>query len=104
MRQRRPQLALDLIEADSATCDDGWVHTVDDARDFARACLEGLEPRWSHVQSVGRLAEGLVEHRDLPKVVAVAAWLHDVGYGEALVQTGFHPIDGARRLAGPFLA
>jgi hypothetical protein len=27
-----------------------------------------------------------------------AAWLHDVGYASPLVETGFHPIDGARHL------
>ena len=27
-----------------------------------------------------------------------AAWLHDIGYAPALVDTGFHPIDGARYL------
>ena len=27
-----------------------------------------------------------------------AAWLHDVGYAPAVVDTGFHPLDGARYL------
>ena len=26
------------------------------------------------------------------------AWLHDFGYGRQLVDTGFHPVDGARFL------
>jgi hypothetical protein len=30
--------------------------------------------------------------------VAVAAWLHDVGYAEALCVSGFHSLDGARFL------
>ena len=95
-----PAGRLDLIEAYSATCDDGTVHTGDQARDFAQVCLDGLEPRWSHVQGVGRLAEDLIEHHGMSEAVAVAAWLHDVGYGEALVVTGFHPLDGAKRLLG----
>ena len=27
-----------------------------------------------------------------------AAWLHDIGYGSLLRDTGFHPIDGAQYL------
>jgi len=27
-----------------------------------------------------------------------AAWLHDIGYAPDLVETGFHPVDGARYL------
>ena len=29
-----------------------------------------------------------------------AAWLHDVGYAPEVADTGFHPLDGARYLAG----
>ena len=36
---------------------------------------------------------------DLGLLVA-AAWLHDIGYASPLVDTGFHPIDGARHLRG----
>src|SRR6185436_16506541 len=32
------------------------------------------------------------------ELLVAAAWLHDVGYGEAAVDTGFHPLDGARLL------
>jgi hypothetical protein len=28
----------------------------------------------------------------------MAAWLHDIGYAPELVDTGFHPLDGARYL------
>jgi hypothetical protein len=34
----------------------------------------------------------------LPDELAAAAWLHDIGYGMAVVATGFHPLDGARFL------
>lgn len=30
--------------------------------------------------------------------LVTAAWLHDIGYAPQLVQTGFHPLDGARYL------
>jgi hypothetical protein len=31
-------------------------------------------------------------------VVESAAWLHDIGYAAPLVDSGFHPLDGARYL------
>ena len=31
-------------------------------------------------------------------LLVAAAWLHDIGYSARLVETGFHPIDGARHL------
>jgi hypothetical protein len=43
----------------------------------------------------GTLAGAVPEH--VADVVA-GAWLHDIGYASALVDTGFHPIDGARHL------
>jgi hypothetical protein len=33
-------------------------------------------------------------------LLVTAAWLHDIGYSPALRETGFHPLDGARYLAG----
>jgi HD superfamily phosphodiesterase len=38
-----------------------------------------------------------VAPRDRELIVA-AAWLHDIGYADALCDTGFHPLDGARYL------
>ena len=36
---------------------------------------------------------------DIDQIALVsAAWLHDIGYGETAVDTGFHPLDGARYL------
>jgi len=34
------------------------------------------------------------------EVLVAAAWLHDIGYAPHVVDTGFHPLDGARYLAG----
>lgn len=70
------------------------------ASDLARSLLAAELPRrWAHSQGVARragpLAEAVPQH--VADVVA-AAWLHDIGYASALVDTGFHPIDGARYL------
>lgn len=71
-----------------------------EARELARSLLERELPvRWAHSRgvaaqavAVGRLVPG---HADL---LEAAAWLHDIGYASPLVVTGFHPLDGARRL------
>lgn len=36
--------------------------------------------------------------RDDVDALVSAAWLHDIGYAPALVDSGFHPLDGARYL------
>ncbi|OUC98900.1 phosphohydrolase [Streptosporangium minutum] len=70
------------------------------ARDLARHLLaEPLPRRWAHTQGVAARAESLApilgEESDL---LTAAAWLHDIGYAPELVDTGFHPLDGARYL------
>jgi predicted hydrolase (HD superfamily) len=70
------------------------------ARDLARKHLEvPLPRRWAHTQGVARQARTLApilgNHADL---LEAAAWLHDIGYAPDIVQTGFHPLDGARYL------
>lgn len=70
------------------------------ARDLARQLLEEPLPRrWSHTQGVAQRAASLAlvlgEDADL---LEAAAWLHDIGYSPGLVDTGFHPLDGARYL------
>lgn len=71
------------------------------AADLARRLLAPLGARYEHTRQVARRAAELApavpeEERDL---LVVAAWWHDLGYAPELVQTGFHPIDGARYLA-----
>lgn len=58
-----------------------------------------LPRRWRHTQGVARQARRLGELgvSDFG-LLEVAALLHDVGYAPDLVDTGFHPIDGARYL------
>lgn len=70
------------------------------ARDLARDLLETTLPRrWAHVQGVAAQAESLApilgEDAD---ILIAAAYLHDIGYAPNLVDTGFHPLDGARYL------
>lgn len=72
-----------------------------DARDLAASLLsETLPRRWGHVQAVGAKAERVsvaLDRADRGALIA-AAWLHDIGYAQLLVQSGFHPLDGARWL------
>ncbi|GAA2721520.1 FtsK/SpoIIIE domain-containing protein [Cellulomonas aerilata] len=68
------------------------------AVEIASEQLAGVEPRWTHVRAVGERAEVLCRDHELPDYLAAAAWLHDVGYGDDIVATGFHPLDGARFL------
>jgi HD superfamily phosphodiesterase len=66
------------------------------ARTLAESCLHEMGDRWLHVQAVGRSAEELRARRlDVSKALVMAAWVHDVGYGESVAVTGFHPVDGA---------
>lgn len=64
----------------------------------ARCLAHALPRRWAHVRAVGHIAEQLVAEGVAPPVVAVAAWLHDVGYSPVARDTGFHALDGARYL------
>lgn len=70
------------------------------AEELARKLLEiPLARRWAHVQGVAARARTLApilgEDAD---ILEAAAWLHDIGYSPELVETGFHPLDGARYL------
>ena len=69
---------------------------------MARVALaEVLPRRWEHVQGVAGKAEHLAASLALSgEVLVSAAWLHDIGYAPGVVETGFHPLDGARYLAG----
>jgi len=45
-----------------------------------------------------RRARRVATTLSFPDDLVAAAWLHDIGYAPGLVQTGFHPLDGARFL------
>jgi len=70
------------------------------AEDTARTILQAPLPRrWAHTQGVAAQARSLapILGTDTP-IVTAAAWLHDIGYGPDVHDTGFHPLDGARYL------
>ena len=73
-----------------------------EAREMARSVLaEALPRRWEHVQGVAGKAERVTASLALSgEVLVAAAWLHDIGYALDVVETGFHPLDGVRYLAG----
>jgi hypothetical protein len=63
----------------------------------AEHLLGSMGGRWLHTQGVARRAASVVAavpDEDRPALVA-AAWLHDIGYAEALQHCSFHPVDGA---------
>jgi putative nucleotidyltransferase with HDIG domain len=78
------------------------VITVREGRELACTALaESLPRRWRHVRGVARKAKRVAVTLPLDQEVLVtAAWLHDIGYAPGAVDTGFHPLDGARYLAG----
>jgi hypothetical protein len=68
------------------------------AEKSSRNLLEQLGDRWRHTLGVverARIVGGALEP-DEANVLIAAAYLHDVGYASALVQTAFHCVDGAR--------
>lgn len=74
---------------------------------LSRQWLARPQPRrWLHVQAVARRAQeaaAVVPAGEVDLLLA-AAVLHDIGYAPGLVDTGFHPLDGARfvrRLGAP---
>src|SRR5262245_31543712 len=73
---------------------------ADWAEEIARKLLEiPLPRRWAHSQGVAAQARTLAPILDKDAdLLEAAAWLHDVGYSPDLVDTGFHPLDGARHL------
>jgi predicted hydrolase (HD superfamily) len=64
-----------------------------------------LPRRWTHTQAVVEVARRVAPIvGDDGDLLVASAWLHDIGYAPDLVDTGFHPLDGARflrRLGAP---
>lgn len=56
--------------------------------------------RWHHSAGVAAAAASLARmfSAEDAELLVAAAWLHDIGYCGELVDTGFHPLDGARHL------
>jgi putative nucleotidyltransferase with HDIG domain len=72
------------------------------AEALAQALLATELPRrWQHSVGVAEQAVRLAAAGGFAgDLLVAAAWLHDIGYSSLLVDTGFHPIDGARHLRG----
>lgn len=76
-------------------CSETW------AQASARRLLAEVGTRYPHSVCVAERAAAAARvllPSDEVEVVTAAAWVHDVGYSPELVQTGFHPLDGARWL------
>jgi hypothetical protein len=73
---------------------------ADWAEDTARTILQvPLPRRWAHTQGVAAQARTLKPILgNNTNLLIAGAWLHDIGYAPDLVDTGFHPLDGARYL------
>lgn len=70
---------------------------LDRAKDVAEDLLSPTLPRrWRHVAGVAQA--GLELRLSCAPTVGAAGMLHDIGYSPSLIDTGFHPIDGARHL------
>src|SRR5689334_7872806 len=71
----------------------------DTAEELAYELLAPLGNRWRHTAGVAARAAELAAPLEIDRdVLVAAAWLHDIGYAERTVVTGFHPLDGARHL------
>ncbi|MFE2430680.1 HD domain-containing protein [Streptomyces sp. NPDC059373] len=72
----------------------GWAY------ELAESLLaDPLPRRWAHSRGVAVRAEALAPVvGDEIETLWAAAVLHDIGYAPAVVETGFHPLDGARHL------
>jgi hypothetical protein len=70
------------------------------AEDCVHDLLGHLRPRIDHVLAVGAKARRIASAFDPrhAEMLVASAYLHDIGYAPALVDTGLHQIDGARWL------
>jgi hypothetical protein len=74
--------------------DGGWAYALADG-----LLKQSLPRRWAHTQGVAACARTLAPLvGDDAEVLEAAAVLHDIGYAPPLVETRFHPLDGARYL------
>jgi putative nucleotidyltransferase with HDIG domain len=71
-----------------------------DAQQVAQGLVGELGNRWHHTVGVAERAAELAGPLGVdPDALVAAAWLHDIGYADAVKVTGFHPLDGADYLA-----
>jgi len=68
-----------------------------------RHLAQDLPRRWAHVQGVARVGTAIAGAILTPgdgELLVAAALLHDIGYAAPLIDSGFHPLDGARFVIG----
>ncbi len=67
------------------------------ARDLVGLVLEDNPQRLHHCGGVAASAQALAVTVPLSAAdtLVASAWLHDIGYGSQLRDSGFHPLDGA---------
>ena len=67
------------------------------ARDLVGLVLEDIPERLHHCAGVAARAQALAVTVPLSAAdtLVASAWLHDIGYGSQLRDSGFHPLDGA---------
>ena len=70
------------------------------ARDLVGHILEEDPERLHHCAGVAVRAQTLAATvpQAATDILVASAWLHDIGYGSLLRDTGFHPLDGAEYL------
>ncbi|SNS48855.1 HDIG domain-containing protein [Actinoplanes regularis] len=86
-----------LLPSSPASAPAGPLTTA--ARLLAESLLGEMGDRWLHTRGVAERAAGLAAPLGVDAdLLTAAAWLHDIGYAERTVVTGFHPLDGADHL------
>src|ERR1017187_39194 len=77
------------------------MNLADWAEETARTILQTPLPRrWAHTLGVAAQARSLAPILGTDAdLLTAAALLHDIGYAPDLIDTGFHPLDGARYLS-----
>jgi predicted hydrolase (HD superfamily) len=72
-------------------------HLTHAARDLVGLVLEDNPERLHHCAGVAARAQALAVTVPLSAAdtLVASAWLHDIGYGSQLRDSGFHPLDGA---------
>jgi predicted hydrolase (HD superfamily) len=70
---------------------------IPEARDLVARILEDDPQRLRHCAGVAARAQALAV--TVPSaavdILVASGWLHDIGYGSQLQDSGFHPLDGA---------
>jgi hypothetical protein len=82
------------------------------AEQLAKSLLrDELPMRWLHTRRVAATAAVLSAGLEqaviiiiIIIIIIVSGWLHDIGYASGLIDSGFHPLDGARFLRREGLA